>query len=150
VTSFSSLGEVDDQLKPSNPHHRRTQVGVTVLVHWCVQWKCGEEGAFKMEAYLNTMDSIGESILNWADPDNQFRGYTEVCRIAPRRRTTNPIGYAWKYPERPTSRPLQECWMLKCLFLIQIIAFLTRILFSWPARDCIFGSFACVPFTDLR
>uniref|UniRef100_A0A7S4JGP6 Elongation of fatty acids protein n=2 Tax=Odontella aurita TaxID=265563 RepID=A0A7S4JGP6_9STRA len=30
-----------------------------------------------MEAYLNTMDSIGESILNWADPDNQFRGYTE-------------------------------------------------------------------------
>jgi len=31
-------------------------------------------------AYIEKLDSIGESILQWADPDNQFRGYTEVGR----------------------------------------------------------------------
>jgi elongation of very long chain fatty acids protein 4 len=30
-----------------------------------------------MEAYLSTMDSIGESILSWADPEGAYRGYTE-------------------------------------------------------------------------
>ena len=25
------------------------------------------------------LDSVGESILQWADPENQFRGYTQVC-----------------------------------------------------------------------
>jgi len=30
-----------------------------------------------MENYLTTMDSIGESVLNWADPENNIRGHTE-------------------------------------------------------------------------
>lgn len=30
-----------------------------------------------MEAYLTTMDSIGEALLSWADPESKFRGYTE-------------------------------------------------------------------------
>ena len=30
-----------------------------------------------METYLSTVDSVGESILTWADPENKFRGYTE-------------------------------------------------------------------------
>jgi hypothetical protein len=28
--------------------------------------------------YIETLDSIGESILTWADPDAAFRGFTEV------------------------------------------------------------------------
>jgi hypothetical protein len=31
-----------------------------------------------MEDYLKTLDSVGESILVWADPENKFRGHTEV------------------------------------------------------------------------
>uniref|UniRef100_A0A7R9ZHM8 Elongation of fatty acids protein n=1 Tax=Pseudictyota dubia TaxID=2749911 RepID=A0A7R9ZHM8_9STRA len=30
-----------------------------------------------MSAYVETMDSIGESILSWADPEGKFRGHTE-------------------------------------------------------------------------
>lgn len=30
-----------------------------------------------MEAYLTTMDRIGEAALNWADPEKQYRGHTE-------------------------------------------------------------------------
>ena len=30
------------------------------------------------DEYIESLDSIGESILIWADPDKQFRGYTEV------------------------------------------------------------------------
>ena len=26
-----------------------------------------------------SLDSVGESILQWADPEIKFRGYTEVC-----------------------------------------------------------------------
>jgi hypothetical protein len=31
-----------------------------------------------MDNYLETLDSVGESILVWADPENKFRGHTEV------------------------------------------------------------------------
>jgi hypothetical protein len=34
-----------------------------------------------MDNYLATLDSIGESILVWADPENKFRGYTEVRNL---------------------------------------------------------------------
>lgn len=30
-----------------------------------------------MDAFLETMDSIGESVLTWSDPERQFSGYTE-------------------------------------------------------------------------
>jgi len=30
-----------------------------------------------MDQYMSTADAIGESILTWADPENNFRGYTE-------------------------------------------------------------------------
>jgi hypothetical protein len=30
------------------------------------------------EEYTEKLTSIGDSILNWADPENEFRGYTEV------------------------------------------------------------------------
>lgn len=30
------------------------------------------------EKYMKTLDSVGESILQWADPERNFRGYTEV------------------------------------------------------------------------
>lgn len=30
-----------------------------------------------MDAYISTMDSVGEAILTWADPENKYRGYTE-------------------------------------------------------------------------
>jgi elongation of very long chain fatty acids protein 4 len=30
-----------------------------------------------MEVYTRTLESVGESILGWADPENNFRGYTE-------------------------------------------------------------------------
>jgi len=29
-------------------------------------------------AYIDIVDKVGESILDWADPENKFRGYTEV------------------------------------------------------------------------
>ena len=31
-----------------------------------------------MEAYYEKIDALGETLLNWADPENQYRGYTEV------------------------------------------------------------------------
>lgn len=33
-----------------------------------------------MSVLYDQVDSLGEAILEWADPDNQFRGYTEVSR----------------------------------------------------------------------
>jgi len=30
------------------------------------------------DKYAETLESVGESILDWADPEKQFRGYTEV------------------------------------------------------------------------
>ena len=40
-----------------------------------------------MEAYYEKIDALGETLLNWADPENQYRGYTEVSlRLAHRRR----------------------------------------------------------------
>ena len=31
-----------------------------------------------MDDYVETLNSWGETILVWADPENKFRGYTEV------------------------------------------------------------------------
>ena len=33
---------------------------------------------FNMDTYFSTLDSIGESIVAWTDPENQFRGHTDV------------------------------------------------------------------------
>lgn len=30
------------------------------------------------EEYMKKLDSVGESILLWADPERNFRGHTEV------------------------------------------------------------------------
>jgi len=30
-----------------------------------------------MDAYIEALDNVGESILQWADPEHKFRGYTE-------------------------------------------------------------------------
>lgn len=30
-----------------------------------------------MDAYYTTLDTVGESILSWADPESKFRGYTD-------------------------------------------------------------------------
>ena len=31
-----------------------------------------------MDDYVATLNNAGESILQWADPENKFRGFTEV------------------------------------------------------------------------
>jgi hypothetical protein len=31
------------------------------------------------ETYIQYLDQLGESILQWADPEHQFRGHTNVC-----------------------------------------------------------------------
>ena len=31
-----------------------------------------------MDNYVATLDKVGEAILAWADPENKYRGYTEV------------------------------------------------------------------------
>ena len=31
-----------------------------------------------MDAYLTAMDSLGEKIIAWVDPTNEFTGYTNV------------------------------------------------------------------------
>jgi hypothetical protein len=33
--------------------------------------------------YTEVLDSVGESILQWADPETKYRGYTEVCEKIP-------------------------------------------------------------------
>lgn len=33
-----------------------------------------------MDVYFTTLDNIGESILKWADPERNFRGFTEVSK----------------------------------------------------------------------
>ena len=32
-------------------------------------------------ALYEQVDALGEAILSWADPEDQYRGYTEVCRM---------------------------------------------------------------------
>ena len=34
-----------------------------------------------MEVYTQTVGDLGESILQWADPENKFRGFTEVSMV---------------------------------------------------------------------
>lgn len=31
-----------------------------------------------MDTYYSTLDSIGDSIVEWTDPESKFRGYTDV------------------------------------------------------------------------
>jgi hypothetical protein len=31
-----------------------------------------------MQAYTETLQNVGESILQWSDPETKFRGHTEV------------------------------------------------------------------------
>lgn len=31
-----------------------------------------------MDAYLTTMDAVGDSIIKFVDPNNEFTGYTDV------------------------------------------------------------------------
>ena len=31
-----------------------------------------------MDAYTEKLNSIGDSLIKWADPEGQFTGYTEV------------------------------------------------------------------------
>ena len=31
-----------------------------------------------LDEYMTKMDTYGDIILDWADPENKFRGYTEV------------------------------------------------------------------------
>ena len=31
-----------------------------------------------MDKYTETLDKVGEAILTWADPENKYRGHTEV------------------------------------------------------------------------
>jgi hypothetical protein len=31
-----------------------------------------------MDNYVDTLNSVGESIVAWADPDTQFTGFTNV------------------------------------------------------------------------
>ena len=33
------------------------------------------------DLYKSHVDTMGEAILVWADPNNEFRGYTNVCVI---------------------------------------------------------------------
>lgn len=33
-----------------------------------------------MDTYIATLDSVGESILKWSDPEEQFRGFTNVSK----------------------------------------------------------------------
>jgi len=32
------------------------------------------------DSYMKSLESLGDSILNWSDPERNFRGYTEVRR----------------------------------------------------------------------
>lgn len=34
-----------------------------------------------MAKYVETLDKVGEAILQWADSENKFRGYTEVSSM---------------------------------------------------------------------
>ena len=34
-----------------------------------------------MDAYIATMDTVGDAIINFIDPDMNFTGYTKVCVI---------------------------------------------------------------------
>jgi hypothetical protein len=31
-----------------------------------------------MDVYISTLNSIGDAVIEWTDPENQFRGHTEV------------------------------------------------------------------------
>ena len=34
-----------------------------------------------MDAYISTMDKIGNAILQFSDPENKFTGFTKVCLL---------------------------------------------------------------------
>lgn len=33
-----------------------------------------------MDTYIETLNGVGDKILTWADPENQYRGPTEVSK----------------------------------------------------------------------
>lgn len=33
-----------------------------------------------MDTYIDTLNGFGDKILTWADPENQYRGPTEVSK----------------------------------------------------------------------
>jgi hypothetical protein len=54
----------------STPHiqQRETELGTMTTT----------EG-FSYDSYMQYLDQLGESILQWADPNHDFRGFTSVC-----------------------------------------------------------------------
>jgi hypothetical protein len=70
-----------------------------------------------MEAYNTVMDSLGESIINFVDPNKEFVGYTEVSRG----RTCDRNGMvwfgfqkicrSWLGPEIRTLSKMEECFL---------------------------------------
>jgi len=34
-----------------------------------------------METYTRTLENVGEAILGWSDPENKYRGFTEVSEV---------------------------------------------------------------------
>jgi hypothetical protein len=60
---------------------QRTPSARLVKISHFPPFKCcitPEEERLTMDNYLAMQDSIRELILVWADPENKFRGYTEV------------------------------------------------------------------------
>ena len=70
-----------------------------------------------MEELYEKVDALGEKLLNWADPENQFRGYTEV-------RVESLLDPLW-----PTMSDRKERFF--CLHRKRLFSYLT-----WPLCHC--------------
>ena len=73
--------ETDDTSSPSTLHHhdiRESTNFLSELKQFEAERKKKKKTIAAMDVYLSTLDSVGEAILSWADPQNKFRGYTEV------------------------------------------------------------------------
>lgn len=57
------------------------------------------------EAYTENLNKVGEAILDWADPQHLYRGYTEVRAI------TNLNGHEHFFLRRETHYSHQSSWV---------------------------------------
>lgn len=55
----------------------RLQYIISITIHLIAEFVSTNEATME---YTKSLESIGEEILTWADPDNQFRGHTQVRR----------------------------------------------------------------------
>ena len=74
------LRRVDCRREPTDHISTFTETGVLIVVGQSTNSIILIMSSL-YETYMETLDSVGESILSWADPEDKFVGYTQVSAL---------------------------------------------------------------------